>query len=76
MTNCALHRNVCQLLEIAAAADINARRHPPPAPTEGGASANGLGGCGFAWIECATPTKALALETRMRAEFKPPLNRV
>jgi excinuclease UvrABC nuclease subunit len=73
MTNSALRRNVCQLLGIASAADIKARRYLTTR-ADADRVTEWLSGCTFAWIECATPADALALETRMRAEFKPPLN--
>lgn len=75
MTNSALRRNVCQFLGIASAADIKARRYRT---TEDDAQrvTDWVAGCSFAWIECETSAAALALETAMRAEFKPPLNRL
>jgi excinuclease UvrABC nuclease subunit len=75
MTNSALRRNVCQLLGIASAADIKARRYRTTS-TDAARVSEWLQGCAFAWIECGSPAEALALETRMRAEFKPPLNRL
>jgi predicted GIY-YIG superfamily endonuclease len=75
MTNSALRRNVCQLLGIASAADIKARRYRT---TAGDAArvTEWLHGCAFAWIESGTAEDALALEKRMRAEFRPPLNQL
>ena len=75
MTNSALRRNVCQLLEIAAAADIKARRYRTT-DTDAERVTEWLAACEFTWIECASPAQALELETPMRGEFKPPLNRL
>jgi excinuclease UvrABC nuclease subunit len=75
MTNSALRRNICQLLEIASAANIKAGRYRTTSADAGRVS-DWLQGCAFAWIECASPVDALALETSMRAEFKPPLNQL
>ncbi len=73
MTNSALRRNVCQLLGIASAADVKARRYRTT-DTDAERVTQWLSGCEFAWIECASPAEALALETAIRVEFKPPLN--
>ncbi len=35
-----------------------------------------LGGCEIGWIECASASEAHALETALRAEWLPPLNRL
>ena len=75
MTNSALRRNVCEMLGIAAAADIKARRYETTSDDAERVS-EWLSGCAFAWIECASPAEALAVETHMRAEFKPPLNQL
>lgn len=73
MTSSALRRNICQLLGIAPAADISSRRYRPTS-TDAERVTEWLSQCEFAWVECASPSEALALETAMRAEFKPPLN--
>jgi hypothetical protein len=75
MTNSALRRNVCQLLGIAAAADVKARRYRTTIADAVGVTA-WLSACEFAWLECASPAEALELETAMRVEFRPPLNRL
>ena len=75
MTNSALRRNVCDLLGIAAAADAKARGYRTTT-TDAARVTEWLSGCEFAWIECASPAEALELETAMRVEFKPPLNRL
>ena len=75
MTNSALRRNVCQLLGIAAAADVKARRYRTTIAGAGRVTA-WLSGCEFAWVACASPAEALELETAMRVEFRPPLNRL
>jgi len=70
MTNSALRRNVCQLLGIAAAADVKARRYRTTIADAGRVRA-WLSACEFAWIECASPVEALELETAMRVESGP-----
>jgi len=75
MTNSALRRNVCELLGIAAAADIKALRYRTTT-TDAERVTEWPSGCAFAWIECASPAEALELETAMRVEFKPPVNRL
>lgn len=75
MTNSALRRNVCQYLGIATAADIKAKRHITT--TEEAARVTAwLDGCEFAWVECETPAEALVIETTLRGEFKPQMNRL
>jgi excinuclease UvrABC nuclease subunit len=75
MTNSALRRNVCQHLGVASAADIKARRYRTTLDDAKRVS-DWLGDCAFAWIECETAAEALALESALRKEFKPPLNRL
>ncbi len=74
MTNSAFRRNVAEHLGIATAADIKARRCSPTA-----VDAKRIGEfvetTKFAWIVCESEADAVALETRLKAEFKPPLTK-
>lgn len=75
MTNSAMRRNVAQFLDIASAADIKARRY---LPTDDDARrvSDWIRECELAWIECESPADAVALESALKREFKPPLTRI
>lgn len=74
MTSSAMRRNVAAYLDIATAADIKARRYRPTA--EDAAAVRGwLEGCEIAWRERETEPAALALETAMKTEYRPPLTK-
>jgi hypothetical protein len=75
MTSSALRRNICQFLGIATAADIKAGRYRTTLD-DAEQQIRWLAGCAFAWIECATAADALALETALRKEFRPPFNQL
>jgi predicted GIY-YIG superfamily endonuclease len=75
MTNSAMRRNVAEHLGIASANDIYKRLYQPT-PDEVQAVRDWLDGCEIAWVERATNEEAKTLETRMKAEFKPPLTKL
>ena len=74
MTGSALRRNVAEHLAIASAADIKARRYAPT-PHDAARVVAFIDGCEVAWIACATPAEARLLETRIKAEWMPPLTK-
>ena len=74
MTSSALRRNVAQHLGIATAADIKARRYRPT-QDEVARVRDWLDGCHIAWCECEDERLAIALETAMKAEYRPPLTK-
>jgi len=74
MTGSALRRNVTDLLGIASAADIKARRYLPTADDAARVVA-WIRACEVAWIETPTPADALDLEDAMKAEKLPPLTK-
>ena len=75
MTNSAMRRNVAAFLGIASAADIKARRYRPTADDAARVSA-WIGACELAWLECESAAAALALETALKLETKPPLTKL
>lgn len=74
MTSSALRRNVAERLDIATAADIKAGRYQP-SPDEVARVREWLDGCEVAWRECADEESAVALETAMKSEYRPPLTK-
>lgn len=74
MTSSALRRNIAQHLGIATAADIKARRYQPT-PAEVVRVREWLEGCDIAWCECEDERLAVALETAIKAEYRPPLTK-
>jgi hypothetical protein len=75
MTGSAFRRNVAAHLGIATAAEIKTRTY---LTTRGDADAvvAWIRGCEVAWITCASHDDAVNLETRMKAEWMPPLTRI
>ena len=75
MTGSAFRRNVAAHLGIASAADIKERRYMP---TQDDVTAvnKWIRSCSVAWIACATPEDAVALERRMKGEWMPPLTKI
>jgi hypothetical protein len=74
LTNSALRRNVAEVLGIASAADIKARRYLPT-KAEALHVADWIRACDVAWIECATEADAEDLERAMKREWMPPLTK-
>jgi predicted GIY-YIG superfamily endonuclease len=74
MTNSAMRRNIAEHLGIATAADIKARRHQPT-EAEAQRVRTWLDGCEIAWRTCPDEAAAVALETAMKREARPPLTR-
>ena len=74
MTNSALRRNVAAELGIATAADIKAGRYRPTAADAARVTA-AVAELELAWIECASAADAEALESRLKAEYMPPLTK-
>jgi predicted GIY-YIG superfamily endonuclease len=74
MTSSAMRRNIAAYLDIATAADIKARRYQPTAEDAAAARA-WLEGCEIAWRECESEPAAVALETAMKTEYRPPLTK-
>jgi excinuclease UvrABC nuclease subunit len=74
MTDSAFRRNVCQHLGIATAADIKARRYLPT-DDDAGQAWEFVAGTEVAWIECTNEPAAVALETRLKSEHRPPLTK-
>jgi excinuclease UvrABC nuclease subunit len=74
MTGSALRRNVAELLGIASAGDIKARRYLPTADDAARVVA-WIRACEVAWVETPTPAEALDLEDAMKAEKLPPLTK-
>ncbi len=75
MTNSAMRRNVAQHLGISSAADIKSRRYIPT-PDDALRVSEWIRECDITWIECETEPEAVALETALKAEFKPPLTKL
>jgi excinuclease UvrABC nuclease subunit len=74
MTNSALRRNTAELLGIARAADIKARRYRTTAE-DAERITEWLRSCDVAWVECASEADALDLEKAMKREWLPPLTK-
>ena len=74
MGTSALRRNVTEYLGIATAADIKAKRHRITTE-EAKRVRTWLDGCQIAWRECADEVAAKTLETKMKAEYLPPLTK-
>jgi hypothetical protein len=74
MTKSALRRNVAELIGIAAAADIKARRYQP-SPEQVAVVREWLDGCDVAWVERETKRAAKTLEDDMKDEYKPRLTK-
>jgi hypothetical protein len=74
MTGSALRRNVAEHLGIASAADIKSGRYQP-SPADAATVVEWIDECRLAWIECASPSEAKALESEMKAEWMPPLTK-
>ncbi len=74
MTSSALRRNVAERLGIATAADIKARRYQPTA-AEVACVREWLDECEVTWTECMDEPEAVALESGMKAEYRPPLTK-
>jgi hypothetical protein len=74
MTGSAMRRNVAELLDIATAADIKARRHRPT-PTEVKRVRVFLDTCEIAWRSTTSEEAAIELEKSMKREWLPPLTK-
>ncbi len=74
MTNSAFRRNVAECLGIAPATAIKSRVHRCSAAEADRVNA-WIRGCELAWIPCETPSDAVALESRLKAEFRPCLTK-
>jgi hypothetical protein len=74
MTGSALRRNVAEHLGIASAGDIKSGRYQP-SPANAASVVEWIDECQLAWIECASPSQAKALEREMKAEWTPSLTR-
>jgi hypothetical protein len=72
MTGSALRRNVAERLGIASARSIKKRDYRPT-PEDARRVVEWIDGCEVAWIACATPDDAKALERGMKDEAKPSL---
>jgi hypothetical protein len=75
MRGSAFRRNVAQFLGIAEANHIYKQVHRITAD-EAQAIRDWIEGCEVAWFERPTESEALAAETEIKAEFKPPLTKV
>ena len=71
-----LRRNVCELLfNIPPTVTSNPSRQKVT-KAQADAIRAWLYGCELSWQTCQTPEEARALETRLRAAYMPPLNRI
>jgi len=74
MTGSAFRRNVAQHLGIATASDIKTKAYQPT-DNEVQAVRVYIEGCEVAWLTADSKSEALALEGRMKREWKPPLTK-
>lgn len=74
MTSSAMRRNVAELLGIASAADIKARRYRSTGDDARRVQL-WLSACEMTWLECPTAQAAQDLETAMKEEYKPLLTK-
>jgi hypothetical protein len=74
MTGSALRRNVAELLGIASAADIKARRYMPTRD-DAARVVGWIRTCEAAWVDTPTAEDALDLEDAMKREKSPPLTK-
>jgi hypothetical protein len=75
MTNSALRRTVAQHFGIASAVDIKARRYQPTADDARRVS-ECIRECELAWFVCESADDAVALESALKRERKPPLTKI
>ncbi len=75
MTGSAFRRNVAEFLGVASAADIKSRRYQPT-DEEIAVIRGWIEECEVAWLTRPTEAEAVALETRMKNELKPPLTKI
>lgn len=74
LSRSSFRRNVCEHLSIAPTSRTTIR--PTVMTTTEIAPVNAwIQGCDVAWIECRTDEEATNLESRMKAEWKPPLTK-
>jgi predicted GIY-YIG superfamily endonuclease len=74
LTSSALRRNVAEDLGIGSAGDIKAGRCRPTAEQVEQVNAR-IRACTIAWTTCESHKDAMALETRLKREWMPPLTK-
>jgi hypothetical protein len=75
LTGSAFRRNVAEHLGIASSGRIKSRT-VVLAEEQLAAVSAWIMSCKVAWLTCATKDEAVELETRLKAEFKPPLTKI
>ena len=75
MGTSAFRRNVAESLGYGSSADIKAKRVTHSRPTSSPTVRAWIIGCSVTWIVCPSTAAAMTLESRMKAEWMPPLTK-